>query len=93
MKYRVVAGGHSQVPHALLALEDTDITICRVSGGKLKDFWHHTNFKCMRENEHDLVVLFLGGNDINESCTPVEVVNEILRVTDYLKQRNTLLQL
>ena len=63
MKYRVIIGGHSQVPDALPTLKDTEITICKVRGGKLKDFWNHSNFECMREKEHDLAILFLGGND------------------------------
>lgn len=88
MSYRVVIGGHSQVPNFIPALQDTEIEICKVNGGKLKDFWEHSRFHVMREDEHDLAILFLGGNDVYDGCSPRELINEILRITDHLQQLN-----
>lgn len=88
MKYRVIIGGHSQVPSVLPTLQDAEITVCKLPGGKLKDFWEHSTFTYMRENEHDLAIIFLGGNDVNNSTKPSDIINKILEIADYLKQRN-----
>lgn len=88
MKYRLIIGGHSQVPNVLPTLLDVQITVCTLPGGKLDDFWEHYKFTCMRENEHDLAIIFLGGNDVNNSTKLSDIINEILGIADYLKQRN-----
>lgn len=88
MNYRVIIGGHSQIPNVLPTLQDVQISVCRLPGGKLSDFWEHSKFTCMRENEHDLAIIFLGGNDVNNSTKPSDIINAILEIADYLKQRN-----
>lgn len=88
MNYRVVIGGHSQLP-VIPNLNHTEISICKLSGGKLSDFWSHPNFQCMRDKNYDLAILFLGGNDVNDSCKPSNIVSDIIHITEYLQQRNT----
>lgn len=88
MSCKVIIGGHSQVPHFIPPVQDTEIKICKVNGGKLKDFWEHPRFRVMREGEHDLAILFLGGNDIYDGCSPRELVNETLQIIDHLQQLN-----
>lgn len=88
MSYRVILGGHSQVPDLIPALQGTEIEICKVNGGKLKDFWEHSRFRVMREDEHHLAVLFLGGNDVYDGCSPRDLINKILRITEHLQQLN-----
>lgn len=87
MNYRVVIGGHSQLP-VIPDLSHTEIITCKLSGGKLRDFWSHPNFKCMRDDNHDLAILFLGGNDVNDSCKPSSIISDIINITEYLQQRN-----
>lgn len=84
--YTVAIGGHSQTPD--ITLPNTDISLCRLSGGKLVDFWSHATFQRMRCEPHDLSILFLGGNDIYDGCYPSEIVSDILKIGDHLKLLN-----
>lgn len=88
MSYRFVIGDHSQVPEFLPSLQDMKIKIFEVSGGNLKDLGDHSRFSIMHDDEHDLAILFLGGNDIYDCCSPRNETTEILRIIEHLQQLN-----
>lgn len=86
--FKVIIGGHSQCPAVENVPRNCEIQLCKVRGGKLSDFWSHSLFRCMRNEPHDLAILFLGGNDIHDGCSPNHIVGEILRIADHLKVIN-----
>ena len=74
MKYRVIIGGHSQVPTHLPNINEAEVSYCKLGGAKLDDFWIHPTFRSMRESNNDLAIIFLGGNDIHNCSEPNNIV-------------------
>ena len=87
--YKIIIGGHSQIPNTLPNIPNAELQFCKVGGAKLADFWHHPAFLSMRENKHDLAILFLGGNDVYDGCNPKQIATGIVHIADYLSTNNT----
>lgn len=87
-EFKVIIGGHSQLPDDLPDFDKTSVTKCELRGAKLTDFWSHSTFRCMRENTHNLAILFLGGNDVYDNCEPKSIVSAICVITDHLLTLN-----
>lgn len=87
-RFTVALGGHSNLPEDILDIPETDITICKLRGAKLSDFWVHARYKPMREDRHDLAIHFLGGNDVKDNCNPNTILNYNLTISKHLQQLN-----
>ena len=85
MSYSAIIGGHSQVPRHLPNLSNTTITTVKVNGAKLKHFWDHPKFDCLRKDEHDLAIVFLGGNYVYDGCVLKKIVGNIIDITNHLQ--------
>lgn len=66
-RFSIILGGYSHLPEDILDIPETDITIGKLRGAKLSEFWVHARFRPMREDRHDLAILFLGGNDVKDN--------------------------
>ena len=58
--FKVIIGGHSNLPENLSESHNAVVKVCKLRGAKCFNFWSHPTFKSMREDKHDLAILFLG---------------------------------
>lgn len=63
MVFRVTVAGHSQVPTAIPDNDNCTFTVLRRPGGIIEDFNYPPLDRVFYE-ESDLVILFIGGNDV-----------------------------
>ena len=82
--FKVVIGGHSQVPTHLKQIDNVALTINRVPGAKLSDFWSDARFRDIKSVAHNLAILFLGGNDISSNSSPREITDDLLNIVTHL---------
>ena len=66
MVYRVAIIGHSQVPKSFMQAigQDVQVRIYRRPGARLEKFDEYEEFEDVFHWQHDLNIIFLGGNDI-----------------------------
>ena len=87
-EFNLVVGGHSNLPDHVSDIHNTNITVCKLRGAKLDHFWEHSSFRPMRESNHDLAILFLGGNDIYENCEPKVILSKLIKIAEHLQHLN-----
>ena len=83
--FKAIVAGHSNVPSSFPEIPFVQLEVVRVPGAKLSDFWTRSEFASIREQTHDLAVLYLGGNDINNETRPRVIINEIKAILCHLK--------
>lgn len=69
--------GHSLVPSFIEPVEGTSIEIFRSPGAKVSTFQSNQLLSNVLTIPHDLTILFIGGNDIHNNCTPSLISSNI----------------
>ena len=78
---RVALVGHSQLPHSL-EVEGADIEIFRAPGGRVDEFYDDERMSDVLKEEWDLVIVWLGSNDIDYDTNTGQLVSELLDVCE-----------
>ena len=75
--------GHSNTPK-VYSYDDVNITFVKKGGAVISDLYHHDLWPLVFGETWDIVIIFLGGNDL---CfmEPNEVVSSLMEVVDQLK--------
>ena len=84
--FRVAIVGHSQVPTSLPGLpERVEVDLFRVSGAKAHNFFSHPVFRNLLHSRFDLVILWIGSNDIHDRCVVKDIASNIKAIVDQLE--------
>lgn len=76
--------GHSLVPQAIERVSGANIHIYRSPGAKVADFDTNRALSRVIGVNYDLIILFLGGNDIHDNCTPSIITSDLIKVVEQL---------
>ena len=82
---RVAIVGHSQIPY-INSYDDVEISTFKLKGALCSDFFDYPLNECLQQ-EYDVVIIFLGGNDIGTS-QPAEIVDALLNIVRELSNVN-----
>ena len=77
--------GHSQLPYELY-VEGAEIKIFRAPGGRADSFFNDERLNSVLNWPHDLCILWLGSNDIEEDTVVGEVVDNITEIIDEISK-------
>ena len=80
MVFRVAVLRHSQLPNEISQIEDCEFVVFKQSGARL-DFLDYPPLSSYFESRFDLVVMFLGGNDV------IEYIHNPLTLAQRIKNR------
>ena len=72
--------GHSLVPHSIGSVSGSEIRIFRSPGAKASGFDSNQALSSVLNWTHDLTILFLGGNDINDHCIPSKIATDLQNI-------------
>ena len=75
--FKVALVGHSQVSTALDLPDGIELSIFRSPGAKARTFFRNPRLTRVLRNKYDLVILWLGSNDIKPSCRVREIVQDL----------------
>ena len=79
--------GHSLVPRSVGGVTGSEIRIFRSPGAKVSRFESDPTLASVLDWSHDLTILFLGGNDINDDCIPSEIARDLQHVIELIHNR------
>lgn len=75
--------GHSRVPEELnLEDERINVTVFRAPGGLAKRFFDDGRLTSILHNEYELVIIWIGSDDIKEDVRVNDVVKDIVAVVE-----------
>ena len=74
--WKISVVGHSQVPKKL-EVEDAEIRIFRGPGDRADNFHNDTRMSEVLNWEHDLCILWIGSNDIDQESRPKDIAENI----------------
>lgn len=74
VKWKISVVCHSQVPKSVT---DTEVKIFRPPGGRIYYFFSDDQMNAVLEWKHDLCILWIGSNDIENDTDPDDTVNHI----------------
>ncbi|MPC88347.1 hypothetical protein E2C01_083248 [Portunus trituberculatus] len=84
--FRVAIVGHSQIPVALPGLpDDIEVSLFRVPGARAQNFFTNSVFMSIFESKFDLIILWIGSNDIHSRCRVKEIVADIKAIVEQLE--------
>lgn len=69
--------GHSLVPRSIKPVDGAKISIYRAPGAKACNFESNEALSSVLSFPHDLTIIFIGGNDIYNNCTPSYITHNI----------------
>ena len=72
--------GHSLVPRSVGNIPGCEIRIFRSPGARVSCFESDPILASVLDWQHDLTILFIGGNDINDNCIPSKIASDIQEV-------------
>lgn len=84
-KFRVALVGHSQVPRHL-RLDQVEISVFRAPGASAGDFKTDPRLNSVLQSRFELVLVWLGSNEIRESSRVRQVVKSIKDIVDEIKE-------
>ena len=85
---RVVIVGHSQLPRNLdHNLDDVEVKIFRAPGARASRFNTITKLKNVLEYSHDVTILWIGSNDIDQETQPRQLAETIIQVAETIEER------
>ena len=73
----VAVVGHSLVPQSIGPIDGVKVEIFRSPGARISTFHSNPKLSNVLYWTHDLTILFIGGNDINDNCVPAEISENI----------------
>ena len=82
--WKISLVGHSQIPKHF-EFPNTEIKIFRAPGAKAYNFFSDTRMNKVLEWEHDLTILWIGSNDIDNNANPLEIFNHIKEICHEIK--------
>lgn len=74
--------GHSLVPSSIGDIEGTVIRVFRSPGARVANFNTNSTLNEVLHWRHDITILFIGGNDINDDCVPADITKDIIEVVE-----------
>ena len=77
--YRVAIAGHSQLPREL-EVTHAQVEIFRKPGALVRDFFDRETLGKIFEKNYDVVVLWIGSNDVKENTSVRELVLQIINL-------------
>ncbi|KAG0713759.1 hypothetical protein GWK47_015517 [Chionoecetes opilio] len=81
--YRVALVGHSQVPQTVeVDAPNVTVEVYRAPGGKIRTFFSDDRLNGILQKEFELVILWLGSNDIKEASKVGNIVEHIRKVVE-----------
>lgn len=83
--WKVSLVGHSQLPDDL-SINNAEIQIYRGPGGRADNFFEDERLNEVLNWEHDLSILWLGSNDIDNETQPRDIANNILKVVESIEE-------
>ena len=76
--------GHSQIPKHF-SFPNTQVKIFRAPGATARTFFEKSSLNKVLEWDHDLTILWLGSNDINDHTSPETIFNDIQNIIHEIK--------
>lgn len=76
--------GHSLVPQTIGTIGAATVDIYRSPGGKVSSFETNNVLSSVLHKPHDLTILFIGGNDINDDCVPSNIAKDIQHTVELI---------
>ena len=83
--WKVSLVGHSQLPEEL-SMNNVEIQIYRAPGGRADNFFDDERLNDVLNWEHDLCLLWLGSNDIDNETRPRDIANNIIEVIESIEE-------
>lgn len=83
--WKVSLVGHSQLPNDL-SVNNAEIQIYKRPGGRAGNFYNDRRLNEVLEWKHDLCILWLGSNDIDNVKRPRDIANNIIEVIQSIEQ-------
>ena len=83
--WKISVVGHSQIPKKL-EVENTEIRIFRAPGGRADNFNNDTRMNEVLNWKHDLCILWIGSNDIDQESKPKDIVENISQIVESIEQ-------
>ena len=88
--FKVAIVGHSQVPPQLDGVSpQVEVTIFRSPGAKARSFFANPQLAAVLEGRWDMVILWLGSNDITNRCQVADIVQDLKNIVLQLEERCT----
>ncbi len=84
-KKTIAIVGHSLAPPRIEPVEGADIHIYRSPGGKVASFENDSKLNGVLTSSYDLVIIFLGGNDVHNNCNPSQITDNIKGVIEQVR--------
>ena len=84
---RVQIVGHSQVPEGFVSYDDVQVDVYSKSGARLHHVQTSPELKDSLEQEVDLTILFIGGNDVF-SLTPTQIYRKIWDLVELYRRHS-----
>ena len=85
-RFKAAVVGHSQVPTVIEVPDCIDLTIFRSPGAKARKFFTDPLLSPVLENRYDVVILWLGSNDITPRCAVRDIVKNIKNIVLRLEE-------
>ena len=70
------------IPPSIGSIDGRLIRTFRSPGARVATFDTNVTLNAVLNWRHDITVLFIGGNDINDSCIPAEISSNIIQVVE-----------
>ena len=83
--WKISVVGHSQIPKKL-EVENTEIRIFRAPGGRADNLNNDTGMNEVLNWKHDLCILWIGSNDIDQESKPKDIVENISQIVESIEQ-------
>ena len=86
--FKVAIVGHSQVPEELVFdREDVSVDIFRAPGGRASTFFLDRRMADVGHQKYDLVILWLGSNDITPHCVVRKIADKLAFIVKDLERK------
>ena len=82
--WKVSLVGHSQLPNNL-SVPNAEVRIHKAPGGRAENFFSNRRLNGVLQWKHDLCILWLGSNDIDNVKRPRYIANNILEVVQSIE--------
>ena len=72
--------GHSQLPTSLAVEVPVTINIFRSPGAHASNFFENSQLTSVLENRYHLIILWIGSNDITDTCQVIDIARNIKEI-------------
>ena len=86
--FRAAIVGHSHVPTSLDIDDDTvQLDLYRAPGGKAHNFFNDERLNPILQHKYDLVILWIGSNDIKENSSVKDLARKIKQLVQTIEEK------